>query len=149
MAEPGLNFKDFKVQPLMAGRHSICFKHNGSPTEKVLDIDVSLTKTEASRVAQQAGGSAGGNSLTGSGTAAPVTAEIERVNRRVKEDLSSLFHSLLSVKDREKGNQNTVKSILGLVKWFSILQSLTVVAIGFAHIYVLKTFFSNNAKTRV
>lgn len=145
MAEQGVSYKDFKVQPLMAGRHSICFKHHGSPTEKVLDIDVSLIKTEAARANSAA--SSNSNDLTGS--TASVTAEIERVNRRVKEDLSALYHSLLTMKDREKGNQNTVKSILGLIKWFSIFQSLTVVAIGFTHVYVLKTFFSNNAKTRV
>lgn len=138
MAEQGVNYKDFKVQPLMVGRHSICFKHNGSPTEKVLDIDVSLLKSEAARSSQQ-------TDLTG----ASPTAEIERVNRRVKEDLSSLYHSLLSQKDREKGNHLTVKSILKVIKYFSIFQSLTVIVLGFAHIYVLKTFFSNNAKTRV
>lgn len=151
MAEQGVALKDFKVQPLMAGRHSICFKHHGSPSEKVLDIDVSLMKTEASRAIAAAGGSSssqGSNELTG-GKTAPVTAEIERVNRNVKEDLSSLYHSLLSLKDREKGNQYTVKSILSLVKWFSIFQSLIVIVLGFTHVYVLKTFFSNNAKTRV
>ena len=138
MSEQGVNYKDFKVQPMMVGRHSICFKHNGSPTEKVLDIDVTLLKTENSRASDK-------TDLTGSSP----TAEIERVNRRVKEDLSSLFHSLLSQKDREKANHMTVKSILKVVKYFSIFQSLTVVVLGFAHIYVLKTFFSNNAKTRV
>lgn len=142
MAEQGVNYKDFKVQPLMAGRHSICFKHHGSPTEKILDIDVSLLKTEASMAAKAAQGSA---ELTG----ASPTAEVERVNRRVKEDLSSLYHSLLSMKDREKGNHGTVKSILGVIKWFSIFQSITVIVLGFTHVYVLKTFFSNNAKTRV
>jgi hypothetical protein len=139
MSEQGVNFKDFKVQPLLAGRHSICFKHNGTPTEKVLDIDVSLIKPENSVNTQK-------TDLTG--TASP-TAEIERVNRRVKEDLSSLYHSLLSQKDREKANHMTVKSILKVIKYFSIFQSLTVVVLGFAHIYVLKTFFTNNAKTRV
>lgn len=145
MAEQGVNFKDFKVQPLMAGRHSICFKHNGTPTEKVLDIDVSLIKPE------NIGNSGKQTDLTGTGTtaASSPTAEIERVNRRVKEDLSSLYHSLLSQKDREKANHMTVKSILKVIKYFSIFQSLTVVVLGFAHIYVLKTFFSNNAKTRV
>lgn len=138
MAEQGINYKDFKVQPQMAGRHSICFKHHGSPTEKVLDIDVTLLKTEASIAAKS-------SELTG----ASPTAEVERVNRRVKEDLSSLYHSLLSMKDREKGNHGTVKSILKVIKWFSIFQSFTVIALGFTHVYVLKTFFSNNAKTRV
>lgn len=142
MAEQGVNYKDFKVQPLMAGRHSICFKHNGNPTEKVLDIDVSLIKPE------NTGNAAKQTDLTGTAASSP-TAEIERVNRRVKEDLSSLFHSLLSQKDREKANHMTVKSILKVIKYFSIFQSLTVVVLGFAHIYVLKTFFSNNAKTRV
>lgn len=142
MAEQGLNYKDFKVQPVMAGRHSICFKHNGSPTEKILDIDVSLLKSEASIAASSGQGS---TELTG----ASPTAEVERVNRRVKEDLSNLYHSLLSMKDREKGNHGTVKSILSVIKWFSIFQSFTVIALGFAHVYVLKTFFSNNAKTRV
>ena len=41
MAEQAINYKDFKVQPLMAGRHSICFKHNESH-RKVMDIDVSF-----------------------------------------------------------------------------------------------------------
>ena len=140
MAEQGVNFKDFKIQPVMAGRHSICFKHNGTPTEKVLDIDVSLIKPETSS------GNAKQSDLTGN---ASPTAEIERVNRRVKEDLSSLYHSLLSQKDREKANYLTVKSILKVIKYFSIFQSLTVVGLGFAHIYVLKTFFTNNARTRV
>ena len=139
MAEQGINYKDFKIQPLMVGRHSICFKHNGSPTEKVLDIDVSLIKPENSGNSKQ-------TDLTG--TPSP-TAEIERVNRRVKEDLSSLYHSLLSQKDREKANHMTVKSILNVIKYFSIFQSLIVIVLGFAHVYVLKTFFTNNAKTRV
>lgn len=148
MSEQAVGMKDFKVQPLLAGRHSICFKHNGNPTEKVLDIDVSLIKTEASR-AVAAGSAASSNDLTGNKAADSVTAEIERVNRNVKEDLTALFHSLLSLKDREKGNQHTVKSILSLVKWFSIFQCLIVIVIGFTHVYVLKTFFTNNAKTRV
>lgn len=142
MAEPGVNYKDFKVQPVMAGRHSICFKHNGSPTEKVLDIDVSLTKPLNS-------GAIGSNGKPGELIPVSPTAEVERVNRRVKEDLSTLFHSLKNMKDREKGNQFTVKSIMKLMKWFSVLQVLSFVGISYAHIYVLKTFFTNNAKTRV
>lgn len=138
MAEQGVNYKDFKVQASMAGEHSICFKHNGSPTEKVIDIDVSLIKSEsASNAAQQ------------SKLSTSPTAEIERVNLRVKEDLSALFHSLLNIKDREKANQGTVKSILKVIKMFSIFQSLTVIILGVVHVYVLKTFFSSNAKTRV
>lgn len=139
MAEPGVNYKDFKIQPVMAGRHSICFKHNGSPTEKVLDIDVSLTKPLDSH----------GNGKPGELIPVSPTAEVERVNRKVKEDLTSLFHSLKNMKDREKGNQFTVKSILKLMKWFSLFQVVSVVGIGYAHVYVLKTFFTNNAKTRV
>lgn len=141
MSEAAINYKDFKVQPSMLGEHSICFKHHGGATEKVIDIDVNLIKSEASKAAA----AASQKELTSS---AP-TAEIERVNRRVKDDLSSLYHSLLNIKDREKANHSTVKSILKVVKWFSILQALTVVGLGFAHVYVLKTFFSNNAKTRV
>jgi hypothetical protein len=140
MSEVAVNYKDFKIQPNMAGEHAICFKHHGGASEKVIDIDVNLIKSEASKAAVAQKGELA--------TSTP-TAEIERVNRRVKEDLHSLYHSLLNIKDREKANHSTVKSILKVIKWFSILQALTVVALGFAHVYVLKTFFSNNAKTRV
>ena len=139
MAEQAVNYKDFKIQPVMAGRHSICFKHNGSPTEKVMDIDVSLTKPINS----------GPNGKPGELVPVSPTAEVERVNRRVKEDLTSLYHTLKNMKDREKGNHLTVKSILGVMKWFSILQVISVFGMGYAHVYVLKTFFTNNAKTRV
>lgn len=138
MTEQKVNYKDFKIQPMMPGEHSICFMHNGSPSEKVVDIDVSLTKTEAQKAA-----------TSQSELAPSPTADIERVNARVSEDLKNLLHSLLNVKDKEKANHSTVKSILGMIKYFSIFQCLTVVSLGFAHVYVLKTFFSSNAKTRV
>ena len=140
MAEQAINYKDFKVQPLMAGRHSICFKHNGSPTEKVMDIDVSLSKP-LNPVAP--------NGKPGELIPVSPTAEVERVNRRLKEDLTALYHSLKNMKDREKGNHFTVKSISSVMKWFSIFQVISVIGIGYGHVYVLKTFFTNNAKTRV
>ena len=142
MAEQAINYKDFKVQPMMSGSHSICFKHNGTPTEKVLDIDVSLTKPLNSAAS-------GANGKPGELVPVSPTAEVERVNRKVKEDLKSLYHSLKNMKDREKGNNFTVRSIMGLMKWFSIFQVVSVIGIGYAHVYVLKTFFTNNAKTRV
>lgn len=139
MAEQALNYKDFKIPSVMTGRHSLCFKHNGSPTEKVLDIDVSITKPIEN----------GPNGKPGELVPVSPTAEVEKVNRRVKEDLTSLFHALKNMKDREKGNHNTVKSIMSVMKWFSIFQAFSVIGLGYAHVYVLKTFFTNNAKTRV
>jgi hypothetical protein len=126
----------------MGGEHTLCFTHHGSPSEKTIDLDVTLSKSTKPPANSASPGSATPQ------TSSP-TAELERINQRVSEDLRALHHSLLGIKDREKGNSYTVKSIRGLIKWFSILQCITVVAMGFAHVYVLKTFFSNNARARV
>ena len=127
------------VVPVMSGEHTLCFTHSGSPSEKTIDIDITLTKPANTP------GKPNSNELQ---TSSP-TAELERINQRVSEDLRALHHSLLNIKDREKGNQYTVSSVKNMIKWFSILQCLTVVALGFAHVYVLKTFFSNNTRAKV
>lgn len=138
-AQKGSTHNDFMVVPTMSGEHSLCFSHSGSPSEKTLDVDVTLTKPV------DASGKANLNELELSSP----TAELERINQRVTEDLRALYHSLLNIKDREKGNQYTVLSIKGLIKWFSILQCLTVILLGFAHVYILKTFFSSNTRAKV
>jgi hypothetical protein len=127
------------VVPVMPGEHSLCFTHNGSPTEKTIDIDITLTKSTNTAAKPSS------NELQ----ATSPTAELERINQRVSEDLRALHHALLNIKDREKGNQYTVTSVKSMIKWFSVFQCLTVIALGFAHVYVLKTFFSNNTRAKV
>lgn len=130
---------DATITPVSIGEHSICFTHHGTPTEKIIDLDTSLTKPEA------APGQTGATELK---TESP-TAELERISSRVKVDLTELYETLRSLKSREKSNYYTVTSVKALIKWFSIFQCVTVILLGVAHVYILKTFFSTSAKTRV
>jgi hypothetical protein len=130
---------DITVQPMSSGVHSICLRHNGPATDKVIDLDFSLSK------APSAAPVSGSSELK----PAPPTANLERTNTRVKQDLTDLYHTLRYINQREKNNFHTVTSIKFIVKWFSVFQCFTVIALGFAQVYVLKTFFSASAKPRV
>ena len=127
---------DINVQPTQTGQHSICLKHSGSPSDKIIDLDFSLTKP------------IGDTKAADPLTASP-TANLTKTCANVKQDLTDLYHTLRYVKTREKKNQETVLSIKWVVKWFSFFQCATVIGVGYAQVYVIKNFFSNSAKPRV
>ena len=128
---------DLTIHAAAVGEHAVCLTHNGTPTDKVVDLDVSLTRPE------------GTPGKPGELQAVSPTAEIEKTSARLKTDLTDLYHTLRYTKSREKRNFETVTSIKAFILKFSFFQSMVVVLSGLVQIYVLKTFFSNTGKARV
>ncbi len=139
-SQKGKTTADLVIQPIMEGEHSICFTHSGSPTLKIIDLDVSLTKP-----APKPGNPQDSKELK---QVSP-TQNLEDVSARLNEDLSKLHQTLRYVKSREKKNLETVISIKNLIKYFSWSQCIGAAVLGFLQVYILKTFFSTSAKTRV
>jgi hypothetical protein len=125
--QPMQTHAEINIKPNVAGEYSLCLSHSGSPTDKNIDVDVTLPDIshlkkdsemdEASR---------------------KVSSTVDKLNH----ELQDIVHTLRYLKTHEMRNQTQIVSISSWVWNISLLESVLIVGIASAQVAILRTFFS-------
>ncbi|PJF19693.1 Erp2,4 [Paramicrosporidium saccamoebae] len=98
---------EVNIKPPQAGEYALCLTHHGSPSDKNVDVDVTLP-TMPPQANQEKDD----------------TAKLEATVHKLQRELSDLVHTLRYVKNRERRNLETVESVEGWVFYISIFEGL-------------------------
>ena len=138
---------EFTVKAIEAGEHAICFTHGSVPTEKNLDLDVSLTNPDGTpftitRPEDE------GKVLT-QATADAATHELEESINKLIKDLTEMSHTHKYYRNRAKRNMDTVNSINRTIFWFSFGETILFVGMSLCQVVVYHMFFGRSGRPRV
>ena len=134
-----ITHSEVNVKPTMGGEYALCLSHSGSPTDKNIDVDVSLpipppTVDEETGLSKE--------ELTDS-------HKLEETVQRLKRELGDLVHTMRKIKGREKRHMETVGSISSLIFYFSLFEVVLIFGMSFMQITVLRMFFgTGSSKSR-
>ena len=124
---------EVNIKPSIAGEYALCISHHGNPTEKNLDIDVTLPHAPSATPSEHK----------------EQSAKLENTITKLQRELSDLVHTLKYIKNRERRNLETVESIDNWIAGISVFELLLIVGMSILQVVVLRTFFSNKAYQRV
>jgi len=144
---PSQHQAEISIKPLDIGEHAICFTHGSSPTDKVIDLDVTLTHADGSPFIL-ARTDATGNVLT-QATADAATQALESTVSKLNRDLAEISHTLKFLKNREKRNMDTVDSIDKVIFYFSFFETLLILGMSLCQVAILRHFFGRTSRPRV
>ncbi len=117
------------------GQHSICIKHVGSPTDKNVDLDITVPDAVA--------------------ITPPISAQNQEAAEKLiktitklQGELGDLVHTMRYIKSRERRNLETVESIESWIFYLSVLEVVLIIAMSLFQVTILQMFFSVPAKSR-
>lgn len=129
---------EVNVKPTMAGEYALCLAHSGSPSDKNVDVDISLPIPAA--VLDESG-------LTKDEI--DDSHRLEDTIQRLKRELGDLVHTMRKLKGRERGHMDTVRSIANIIFYFSLFEVALIFGMSFMQITVLRMFFGTSSKPRM
>lgn len=138
---------EFSVKAIEVGDHAICFTHGSSPTEKNLDIDVSLTNPDGTPYSVVKADEEG--KVLTQATADAATQALEGSVTKLNKDLAEISHTLKYLKVREKRNMDTVDSIDRTIFYFSFFETALFVGMSLCQVAILRHFFGRSSRPRV
>lgn len=132
---------EISLKPIEIGDHSICFTHSSSPTDKTIDIDVTMTNQDGTPFLGQ----------KAQVTSSPDKAaqELENTVSRLNKDLSEINHTMKYLKNREKRNMETIDNIDKVIWYYSILETALIFGMSLCQIGILRHFFGRSGRPRV
>jgi hypothetical protein len=120
---------EVNIKPPQAGEYSLCLTHHGSPSDKDVDVDITLPTLPPQANQEK-----------------DETAKLENTVHKLQRELSDLVHTLRYVKNRERRNLETVESVEGWIFYISIFEVLLIIGMSLLQVTVLRMFFSGNRK---
>lgn len=118
---------EINVKPPQHGDYSLCLKHHGTPSDKTIDVDVTLPTAPTETPKED-------------------KAHLENTINRLHKELSDLVHTMRYIKTRERRNVETVETIGEWVWCISIFEVLLIIGMSVLQITVLRMFFTGNKK---
>ena len=119
------------------GEYSFCFINEASATDKLIDFDI-MVESEPRRplsVQQQKG-------------LKEHTSNLEESVYKLSGLLSSITRTQKYFHTRHHRNYSTVLSTQSRIFWFTMLESVVIVGMSLAQIWILKTFFSRSGSRK-
>lgn len=144
---PAQTHAEISIKPIEAGEHAICFSHGNSPSDKTLDIDVTLTNPDGTAFIFNRPDEAGKVLTQASADAA--TQALESTASKLNKDLGEINHTLKFLKNREKRNSETVDNIDSVIFWSSLLQTVLILGMSICQVAILRHFFGRSHRPRV
>lgn len=120
---------EINLKPSQAGEYALCLTHSGSPTDKNIDLDITLP-TPPMEVKEE-------------------TGKLQNTVPKLQRELSDLVHTLRYIKNRERRNLETVESVENWIFYISIFEVLLIIGMSILQVTVLRMFFSGSSKQRV
>lgn len=117
----------------MSGEYSLCLTHHGHPSEKDLDVDITLPALPA-------------DSNDANQSTSKESAKLQTTVTKLQHELGDLVHLLRYIKNRERRNLETVVSIETWIFYVSVFEVLLIVGMQLLQVVVLRTFFSGNKR---
>jgi hypothetical protein len=137
---------EFGISAVSVGDHAICFTHMGAPTDKTIDLDISLTNRDGTPfVAPKSAAEMAAQVLNPDAS----TVELENAVNRVTKDLTEISHTLKSLKSREKRNLLTVESNARIISRFSLFETALIVGMAVCQVALLRHSFGRSGRPRV
>ena len=122
---------EVNIKPTMAGEYALCLTHHGAPTNKFLDVDVTLP------------------TMPHSASQTDESTKLEGTITKLQRELADLVHTIRYIKNRERRNLETVESIENWVFYISTFEVLLIAGMSVLQLTVLRMFFSGSGKQRV
>lgn len=116
------------------GEYTFCFENEANLAEKMLDLDI-MVESEPRRAL--------------SSQQAPLkehTSALEESTYKLNGLLSSIARTQKHYHTRHHRNFSTVLSTQSRIFWFTVLESLVIVASSLLQVWILKTFFSRGGR---
>lgn len=131
------NHAEINVRPNIFGEYSLCLAHSGTPSEKNIDIDVTLPAMPVVYA----------NPSETDETTRKITQTVVKLQR----ELQDIVHTLRYIKSREMHNMTQVNTISGWVWNISIFESVLILGMSATQVIILRTLFSRRttAKQRI
>jgi hypothetical protein len=139
---------EISLKPIEVGDHSICFMHGASPTDKTLDLDISLTNADGTAFVPNKEGGEQGGVLT-QATADTATKDLEKRVSTLNGELHKINTTLKYLKNREKRNMDTVNNVDKVIFYFSFFETLLICGMSLCQVAILRHFFSRSGRPRV
>ncbi|GFZ52369.1 Uncharacterized membrane protein [Saitozyma sp. JCM 24511] len=116
------------------GEYSFCFENEASMSDKLLDFDI-MVESEPRRALS-----------TQQQPLKEHTSSLEESTYKISGLLSSITRTQKYFHTRHHRNYSTVLSTQSRIFWFTVLESVIVIAMSLIQIWILKTFFSRGGR---
>ncbi|KAG0322362.1 hypothetical protein BGZ99_003360 [Dissophora globulifera] len=132
---------DYVFSANEVGEYSFCFSNDMSTfAEKMVNFEISIENEKRAAQADQ--------NEKGSGSQAQAAAMDESLFR-LAGALGKVDRIQKQFRTRESRNFSTVISTEYRIFWFSLTESILIVAMSMAQVYVVRTFFSGSKRSHV
>lgn len=122
---------EINIKPTRPGEYALCIMHHGAPSEKNIDVDITLPLPPHNTGQQKE------------------AAKLEAAVDNLGGELTKLGRTMHSIRDRERRNLNTVEAIQDWIFYLSLFELLLIAGMSVLQVTVLRMFFSNSSKQRV
>lgn len=122
---------EINIKPTRPGEYALSIMHHGPPTEKNIDVDITLPSPPPTAGQQKE------------------EIKLENTVQKLDHEVAEVVRMMRHLKARERRNLETVETIQDWIFYLSIFELLLIVGMSVLQVTVLRMFFSNSGKQRV
>ncbi|KAJ3275575.1 hypothetical protein HDV01_007578 [Terramyces sp. JEL0728] len=143
---------DYVLTVSLLGEYAMCFSNAMSTfAEKLIDFDLTMEHEVSNSVFKSEIEESVGN-INSKKKEDEVPESIKKLREELNglsRTMSTLVRTQRQIRSSEHRNFSMVKDAGGRMFWFAVLESLSMVGMAAAQVYIIQTFFSKSARTRV